>query len=63
MGTDDIVPMTEISDEGYLVEIYSDERIREFLAEDGLTPELKKRIKGKLKESKALMSPSKSDRQ
>jgi len=44
------------------IEIYTDERIREFLAEDKLTPEQKKRLEEKLKESKALNSPPQSER-
>lgn len=37
----------------YPIEIYSDERIREFLAEDTLTPEEEKQIRAKLAKKKA----------
>jgi len=57
MDTDDNEPMTEISDDGYAIEIYTDDRIREFLSEDKLTPELKERIEETLKESKTPKSP------
>lgn len=39
---------TEIADDGYPIEIYTDERIAEFLAENTLTPEEKKRLEEKL---------------
>ena len=52
--------VTEYTDEGFITEIYTDDRIREFLAEDKLTPELKKRLEEKLKESKTLNSPPQS---
>jgi len=54
--------VTEYTDEGFLIEIYTDERIREFLAEDELTLEQKKRLEEKLKESKTLNSPPQSER-
>ena len=63
MGNDANDPTIEMPESGYPIEIYTDERIREFLAEDELTPEQKKRIDEKLKESKALKSPPKSGRQ
>jgi len=62
MSTDEKEPMTEDSDSGYPIEIYTDERIREFLAEDELTPEQKKRLEEKLKESKLPKSPPQSER-
>ncbi|CAG0963406.1 AbrB/MazE/SpoVT family DNA-binding domain-containing protein [Geobacter sp.] len=37
----------------YPIEIYSDERIREFLAEDALSPEEEKQIRAKLSKKKA----------
>jgi hypothetical protein len=63
MGKNDNDSTVEMSESGYPIEIYTDERIREFLAEDVLTPEQKKRLESKLKEPKALKSPSKSGRQ
>ena len=39
---------TEDAGDGYPIEIYTDERIEEFLAEDRLTPEQKKRLEEKL---------------
>uniref|UniRef100_A0A831UHQ8 AbrB/MazE/SpoVT family DNA-binding domain-containing protein n=1 Tax=Geobacter metallireducens TaxID=28232 RepID=A0A831UHQ8_GEOME len=36
----------------YPIEIYSDERIREFLAEDALSPEEEKQIRAKLAKKK-----------
>ena len=54
--------VTEYTDEGFLIEIYTDDRIREFLAEDELTPEQKKRLEKKLKDSKSPKSPPQSDR-
>jgi len=62
MDTDDKDATTEYSDAGFPIEIYSDERIREFLAEDELTLEQKKRLEEKLKESKTPKSPPRSDR-
>lgn len=50
MDTDNSELTTEISDDGYPIEIYSDERIREFLAEDKLTSEQKKHIEEKLRQ-------------
>ena len=50
MDTDDNDLTTEISDDGYPIEIYTDERIREFLAEDKLTTEQKRRLEEKLKQ-------------
>ena len=50
MDTDENDLTTEISDDGYLIEIYTDERIREFLAEDKLTTEQKRRLEEKLKQ-------------
>jgi len=54
--------VTEYTDEGFLIEIYTDERIREFLAEDELTLEQKRRLEEKLKESKPFQSPPQSNR-
>ena len=62
MDTENDKKEIEISEEGYPIEIYTDERIREFLAEDELTPEQKKRLEEKLKESKTLNSPPQSER-
>lgn len=45
-------PLTEVSDDGYPIEIYTDERIEEFLAEDKLTAEQKKRLEEKLRQPK-----------
>jgi hypothetical protein len=44
MSTDDNGRRTEYTDAGYPIEIYSDKRIEEFLAEDKITPEERKRI-------------------
>ena len=52
MDTNDQEPPTEISDDGCPIEIYTDERIAEFLSEDTLTPELKKWIDEKLRQPK-----------
>ena len=60
MDADNNKQEIETSEEGYPIEIYKDERIREFLAEDELTPEQKKRLEEKLKESKKLNSPPKT---
>ncbi len=54
MSTDDNGNRTEYSDAGYPIEIYTDERIEEFLAEDKLTPEQKKQIEEKLKQPRSL---------
>ena len=54
--------VTEYTDDGFLIEIYTDDRIREFLAENELTPEQKKRLEEKLKESKKLNSSSHGER-
>ena len=62
MGQDDNNSMTEVSDSGYPIEIYTDERTKEFLAEDELTPEQRRRLERKLMESKKLKSPLQSDR-
>jgi hypothetical protein len=62
MDKDDNKPMIETSDEGHPIEIYTDERIREFFAEDQMTPEEKKRIEEKLKESNTLKSPPQTER-
>jgi hypothetical protein len=43
---------TEETDGGYPIEIYTDERIEEFLAENTLTAEEKKRIEEKLRKLK-----------
>jgi len=50
--------MTEVSDSGFPIEIYTEERIEEFLAEDKMTPEQRKRLEEKLKESNTLKSSS-----
>ncbi len=52
METDKKNSPTEESDEGFPIEIYTDERIEEFLVEDKLTPEQKKRIDEKLTQPK-----------
>ena len=52
----------EISKEGNQIEIYTAERINEFLAEDELTPEEEKRLEERLKESKILKSSPHSER-
>jgi hypothetical protein len=44
---------TEETDNGYPIEIYTDERIEEFLAENKLTAEEKKRIEEKLRQPKS----------
>jgi len=62
MDADNNKQEIETSEEGYPIEIYTDERIREFLAEDELTPEQKKRLEEKLKESKKVISPPKTER-
>ncbi len=43
---------TEITGDGYPIEIYTDERIAEFLAEDKLTAEQKKKLEEKLRQPK-----------
>jgi len=43
---------TEITDDGCSIEIYTDERIAEFLAEDKLTAEQKKKLEEKLRQPK-----------
>ena len=43
---------TEITDDGYPIEIYTDERIAEFLSEDKLTAEQKKELQEKLRQPK-----------
>ena len=48
MDSDEEKTTTEPSDDGYPIEIYTDERIAEFLAEDKLTAEQKKRLEEKL---------------
>ena len=52
MDTKDNQSVPEMSDSGYPIEIYTDERIREFLAEDRITPEEKNRIDEKLAQPK-----------
>ncbi|HSO22065.1 MAG TPA: hypothetical protein VLT81_04105 [Chondromyces sp.] len=42
----------ERTEDGYLIEIYTDERIAEFLAEGKLTAAEKKRVEEKLKQPK-----------
>jgi hypothetical protein len=55
-------PPSEDAGDGYPIEIFTDERIRDFLAEDELTPEQKKRLEEKLKESIKLNSSPPSER-
>jgi len=62
MDTDDNASIFETSDDGYPIEIYTDERIREFLAEDKLTPEQKNRLEEFLAKSEKPKSPQKLDR-
>jgi len=50
MNSDDENLPTELSDDGYPIEIYTDERIREFLAQDKLTTEQKRRLEEKLRQ-------------
>jgi hypothetical protein len=50
MNTEKEKPPTEETDDGYLIEIYTDERIEEFLAENKLTPEQKNQIEEKLRQ-------------
>ena len=50
MSTDDKGKRTEYPDAGFPIEIYTDDRIEEFLAEDKLTPEQKKQIEEKLRQ-------------
>jgi len=50
MNADDEKLPTELSDDGYPTEIYTDERIAEFLAEDKLTAEQMKKLEEKLKQ-------------
>jgi hypothetical protein len=52
MNTDEEKTPTELSDDGHPIEIYTDERIAEFLAEDKLTPEQKQRLEEKLRQPK-----------
>ena len=50
MSTEEKRSQTESKVSDYPIEIYTDERIEEFLVEDKLTPELKKRLKKKLRQ-------------
>ncbi len=52
MSTNEGKTPTELSDDGYPIEIYTDERIAEFLSEDKLTPEQKQRLEEKLRQPK-----------
>jgi hypothetical protein len=52
MNSDDENLPTELSDDGYPIEIYTDERIAELLAEDKLTAEQKKKLEEKLKQQR-----------
>ena len=52
MHTDDERLPVEESDEGYPIEISTDERIAEFLAEDRLTPALRRLLEEKLRQPK-----------
>ena len=56
MTTKENDPPFEISEDGYPIEIYTDERIEEFLAESKLTAEEKKRLEKKLKRLKPKIS-------
>lgn len=49
METNNKESPSEDTGDGYPIEIYTDERIEEFLAEDRLTPEQKRRLEEKLK--------------
>ena len=49
MDNDEEERLTEIADDGYPIEIYTDERIAEFLAENTLTPEERKQLEEKLR--------------
>ena len=62
METNKKEPPSEDAGDGYPIEIYTDERIRDFLAEDELTPEEIKRLEEKLKESIKLNSSPPSER-
>jgi len=62
METNKKEPPSEDAGDGYPIEIYTDERIRDFLAEDELTPEERKRLEEKLKESIKLNSSPPSER-
>ena len=62
METNKKEPPSEDAGDGYPIEIYTDERIRDFLAEDELTPEEKKRLEEKLEESIKLNSSPPSER-
>ncbi len=62
METNKKEPPSEDAGDGYPIEIYADEQIRDFLAEDELTPEEKKRLEEKLKESIKLNSSPPSER-
>ena len=52
MDADNNKQEIETSEEGYPIEIYTDERIAEFLAEDELTAEQKKQLEDKLRQPK-----------
>ena len=52
MNSDDEKLPTELTDDGYPIEIYTDERIAEFLGEDKLTAEQKKKLEEKLRQPK-----------
>lgn len=52
MDSDDDKLPTELTDDGHLIEIYTDERIAEFLAENKLTAEQKKMLEEKLGQPK-----------
>ena len=61
MSGEDNDAKTEYSDAGFPIEIYTDERIREFLAEDKMTPEQKRRIKEKVEGSTKPKPPTETD--
>ena len=52
MDSDENETLIEVTEAGYPIEIYTDERIAEFLAEDQMTPEQKKKIQEKLRQSR-----------
>ena len=52
MSTDEKEKTTETLDSDFPIELYTDERIAEFLAEDKLTAEQKRRLEEKLRQPK-----------
>jgi len=53
MDSEDKELPAELTDEGCPIDMYTDERIAEFLAEDKLTAEQKKMLEEKLSQPKA----------